>query len=469
MATNSGTSLRRGSLIVGIRTALTRGERLSLVVMVAVIGSLHVIGWVSLAVIVAPHRLDMNGAETFGCGLGVTAYILGMRHAFDADHLAAIDNTTRKLMADGSRPMTVGFWFSLGHSSVVFLLCLLVAVGVRSVANGAGSESSGLHQIGSVIGVLVSGSFLCLIGVLNLVILVGIVRTFRRMRGGDLDEHALDHQLNSRGLMNRLFASLTKSISRPWQIYPVGVLFGLGFDTASEVGLLMLAGGSAAVELPWYAMLTLPVLFAAGMSLIDSIDGCLMNVTYGWAFFHPVRRVYFSIIVTALSAGVALIIGTSELGAVLFAHLSIDHGPIHTMVSPGLNNIGLGIAVFSVMTWLVALAVWRFGRVEERWSSSHGEIPDDLRSARLHRAAHLTEPASGSSTMIAVPRPSIESIRNVAPISAQRSAIDAKPKCSPKTLGPASVRTDWTSNPMPSSVTPSTMASPTRRIDTTAR
>jgi nickel/cobalt transporter (NiCoT) family protein len=184
------------------------------------------------------------------------------------------------------------------------------------------------------------------------------------------DEAGLEQQLNNRGFMNRFLGGLTKSVTKPWQIYPIGVLFGLGFDTATEIGLLVLAGGAAAFSLPWYAILTLPVLFAAGMSLLDSIDGCFMNFAYGWAFSRPVRKVYYNITVTALSVAVALIIGTIELLGILGEKLSITSGPIAWIGGLDLNNVGFAIVGLFVLTWLVALAVWRYGRIEERWSQS---------------------------------------------------------------------------------------------------
>jgi high-affinity nickel-transport protein len=211
------------------------------------------------------------------------------------------------------------------------------------------------------------------------VILVGIVRVFRKMRRGVFDEAALEEHLDNRGLMNRWLGKLTKSVTKSWQIYPIGVLFGLGFDTATEVGLLVIAGGAAAFSLPWYAILTLPVLFAAGMSLLDSIDGCFMNFAYGWAFSKPVRKVYYNITITALSVAVALIIGTVELVSILIDKLSIESGPLAWVGRLDLNNVGFFIVGLFVFTWVVALAVWRYARVEEKWSANlapSGQVED---------------------------------------------------------------------------------------------
>jgi nickel/cobalt transporter (NiCoT) family protein len=357
------------SKVTRLRRSLTPGEWASLGGVAFTVIALHVIGWFTLAAIVAPHHYSVGQGKVFGLGFGLTAYTLGMRHAFDADHIAAIDNTTRKLMADGKRPVSVGFWFSLGHSSVVFLLCLLLSFGVRSLAGQVSNDGSSLHSVTGLVGTSVSGAFLYLIGILNLVILVQIMKVFRAMRRGDYDEKTLEDHLSNRGLMNRWLGGLTKSVRKSWHIYPIGLLFGLGFDTATEVGLLVIAGGAAAFALPWYAILTLPVLFAAGMSLLDSIDGCFMNFAYGWAFSRPVRKVYYNITITALSVAVALIIGTIELVSIMTDQLSITSGPVAWVGSLDLNSVGFFIVGLFVLTWVVALGVWRFARIEDRWAA----------------------------------------------------------------------------------------------------
>ena len=224
--------------------------------------------------------------------------------------------------------MSVGFWFSLGHSTIVFVLVALMALGIRAIAGQVADEGSLLQQITGVVGVAVSGTFLMIIGILNLVVLIGIIKVFRRMRAGEYDEAALEKQLNSRGFLNRILSGVTKAVRKPWHMYPVGVLFGLGFDTATEIGLLVLAGGAAAFSLPWYAILTLPILFAAGMSLLDTLDGVFMNVAYGWAFAKPVRKIYYNITVTALSVAVALVIGGIELISILVDQAGITTGPL---------------------------------------------------------------------------------------------------------------------------------------------
>jgi nickel/cobalt transporter (NiCoT) family protein len=368
MATESVPPIAAPSSWYRFRHALTPREWLRVGGMATTVIGLTVIGWGVLVFLVVPGHYSV-GAKTFGVGIGLTAYTLGMRHAFDADHISAIDNTTRKLMADGQRPLTVGFWFSLGHSSIVFALAFLLSLGVRALVGPVTNGSSALHAITGVVGTSVSGVFLYAIAIINLVILVGIMRVFANMRRGHYDEDALEEQLNNRGLMNRIFGRFTRSITTPWQMYPVGVLFGLGFDTATEVALLVLAGSGAAANLPWYAILCMPVLFAAGMSLFDAIDGSFMNFAYGWAFSKPVRKVYYNITITGLSVAVALVIGTVELLGLFAGEFGWTGGFWHWVSNLDLNTIGFGIVGLFVLTWIVALAVWRFGRIEDRWTA----------------------------------------------------------------------------------------------------
>ncbi|QRP50940.1 HoxN/HupN/NixA family nickel/cobalt transporter [Amycolatopsis sp. FDAARGOS 1241] len=344
--------------------------------MATVILLLNLVGWGVLGLVVVPARHALGGGQIYGIGLGVTAFTLGLRHAFDADHIAAVDNTTRKLMAEGGRPLSVGFWFSLGHSTVVFVLCLLLSLGVRALAGPVANDSSGLHQVTGLIGTSVSGVFLYAIGIVNLVVLFGILKVFREMRHGRFSEAELEEHLARRGVLNRLLSGVTKAVRKPWHIYPVGVLFGLGFDTATEVGLLVLAAGAAAFALPWYAILVLPVLFAAGMTLFDTADGCFMNFAYGWAFAKPVRKVFYNLTVTALSVAVALVIGTIELLSILTDRLGIVSGPLAAIADVDLNNAGFAIVGLFVVTWLVAVLVWRVGRIEEKWSAHLSPDPD---------------------------------------------------------------------------------------------
>ena len=334
----------------------------------AFVALLHVVGWGLLVGVVAPEGYEVGG-RLLGVGLGLTAYTLGMRHAFDADHIAAIDNTTRKLMTDGQRPMSVGFWFSLGHSSVVFVMVMGIAVGIRALARGVEDENSTLQQVAGVWGPSISGVFLVLIGLVNLAALVGILRVFAHMRRGHFDEAELERQLDNRGLLNRILGTVTKAVRKPWHMYPTGFLFGLGFDTVTEIGLLVIAGGAVAANLPWWAVITLPVLFAAGMSLLDTLDGAFMNVAYGWAFSRPVRKVYYNITVTALSVAVAMIIGLATLGGLATERLGIHSGPIAWLAGIDMEHLGYGIVVLFVGAWALSVAIWKYARIEERWSA----------------------------------------------------------------------------------------------------
>jgi high-affinity nickel-transport protein len=366
------------------RGSLTRRDRTSLAGMFGFIILLHVVGFGVLLGFVVPNHFQLGGDRpVFSIGVGVLAYTFGLRHAFDADHIAAVDNTTRKLMADNAgketagvagteirTPLSVGFWFSLGHSTIVFALALLLSVGVKALAGQVASDDSELHSVTGVVGASVSGVFLWVLGILNLVVLFGILKVFRQMRTGRYDEAQLEDHLNKRGFMNRFLGGLTRSVRKAWHIYPIGVLFGLGFDTATEVGLLVLAGGAAAFNLPFYAILVLPILFAAGMCLMDTTDGVFMNAAYGWAFAKPVRKVFYNITITSISVAVALIIGTIELVGVLADQAKINSGPLSAIASIPLDYAGYAIVAFFILAWLTALAVWRFGRIEEKWSAN---------------------------------------------------------------------------------------------------
>ncbi|MBV9465845.1 MAG: HoxN/HupN/NixA family nickel/cobalt transporter [Solirubrobacterales bacterium] len=336
--------------------------------MAAAIAGLHVVGFGLLILLVVPQHFKLGAAGTFAIGTGITAYTLGMRHAFDADHIAAIDNTTRKMMTEGKRPLSVGFFFSLGHSTVVFALAFLLSIGVRALSGPVQDGGSTLHKATNVIGTTVSGSFLYVIAILNLMILVSIVRIFFEMRHGAYDERELEETLNSRGLMNRVLGKRMNRIREPWQMYPLGVLFGLGFDTATEIALLVLAAGAGAAGLPFYAILCLPILFAAGMSLLDTIDGSFMNFAYGWAFSKPVRKLYYNITITGLSVAIALFIGTIELAGLVTDKLSLRGSLADWFQNFDINTAGFIIVGMFVLTWTIALAVWRFGKIEEKWS-----------------------------------------------------------------------------------------------------
>lgn len=366
------------------KNSLSVADKQSLVGMSGVILVLHVAGFGILFGLIAPQHYELGGDHpVFTVGVGILAYTLGLRHAFDADHIAAVDNTTRKLISDNSstdnaanrshvkarKPLSVGFWFSLGHSTIVFALAFLLAIGVKSLVGPVENDDSRLHTVTSLIGPSVSGVFLWVLGVLNFAALLGILRVFCEMKMGKYDEVELQRHLDSRGFMNRFLGGLTKSIRKPWHIYPIGVLFGLGFDTATEVGLLVLAGGAGAVDLPSYAILVLPILFAAGMCLMDTIDGVFMNAAYGWAFAKPVRKVFYNIAITSFSVAVALIIGTVQLVGVLADRIGIEDGPLAMVAGVSLDYVGYGVFGLFLLSWLLAVCCWRLGRFEERWTS----------------------------------------------------------------------------------------------------
>ena len=312
----------------------------SLLAMGAVIVVLHVLGWGILVGLTATHHFSGTSGAVFGLGIGVTVYALGMRHAFDADHIAAIDNTTRKLVQDGQRPWSVGFWFSLGHSSVVFVVCLLLAFGVKVLVDQLG-DGTALRAVFGTFGMIVSATFLIVLAIVNMGSFAGTASLVRRVRGG---EPVDDAQLATKGVVTRLVGGRLRAINKPWHIYPVGVLFGLGFDTATEVGLLALTGGAAALALPWYAILALPLIFAAGMSLLDTIDGVFMNHVYRWAFDQPMRKLYYNLVVTGVSIVFALGIGTVEIAALLSDTLHITSGPLAALGAVDMKWMGFILA-----------------------------------------------------------------------------------------------------------------------------
>ncbi|HET9847071.1 MAG TPA: HoxN/HupN/NixA family nickel/cobalt transporter [Candidatus Dormibacteraeota bacterium] len=320
------------------------------------VGLLHILGWGGLLFLVGPRYPALAGA-------GILAYTLGLRHAFDADHIAAIDNTTRKLLQQGQKPMGVGFFFSLGHSTVVFVMAIALGLAAQFVTQNINSFKS----VGGVIGTSVSGVFLYVIGIINLVALIGIIHVFRNLRRGRYDAAGLDEQLITGGIIFPFLRPLFRFITRSWQMYPMGVMFGLGFDTATEVALLALAGGFAAKGLPIWAILPLPILFAAGMSVMDTADGAFMAKAYNWAFSNPIRKVFYNLTVTGLSVGVALFIGTVELLQVISGQLGWSGGFWNFLNSFDLNKIGFGVVTIFVVVWAVALIYWKVSHVEERW------------------------------------------------------------------------------------------------------
>src|SRR5215813_8668696 len=359
-----------------IRAALTPAEWHRVGVISAAVAALHVVGWGLLTMAVVGQHHQVSAGKAFGVGTGVLAYTLGIRHAFDADHIAAIDNTTRKLVGDGKRPLSVGFFFSLGHSTIVFALAVLLNFGIRALNSAVKDDSSALHTYTGIIGTSVSGTFLYLIAALNAVVLYSIIKVFREMRTGTYSDKELERQLDSRGLINRIFGGYARRIDTPWKMYPVGVLFGLGFDTATEVALLVLAGTAVVGGLPFYAVLSLPILFAAGMCLFDTADGCFMNFAYDWAFARPVRKVYYNLTITGLSVFVAFFIGTVEILSLIGQEYRLGGGFWTFMGDFDINKAGFVVVGVFVVTWAVALAVWHFGKIEQKWAAA-GEGPQD--------------------------------------------------------------------------------------------
>jgi high-affinity nickel-transport protein len=319
---------------------------------------LHVLGFGLLL-----YYLPRNPALT---GLATLAYTFGLRHAFDADHIAAIDNTTRKLLQDGKRPLGTGFFFSLGHSTIVFSLTAGLAVAAAKVNAGIPT----IQAYGSTVGASVSGVFLLLIGALNLLVLLEVVGVFRSMRRGHYDEQDLDRALADQGFLARfLLKRVGSRIDASWKMYPLGVLFGLGFDTATEIALLAVAAGVATHHVPFLAVISLPLIFAAGMSLMDTADGAFMCRAYGWAFSSPVRKVYYNISVTSLSVAVAWMVGAIELLQVLAAKLAL-HGPFWSALEClDLGRLGYVVVGLFVATWLCSVTLWKTRRYEQRWGA----------------------------------------------------------------------------------------------------
>ncbi|GCF10655.1 HoxN/HupN/NixA family nickel/cobalt transporter [Dictyobacter arantiisoli] len=297
-------------------------------------------------------------------GLAVTAYTFGLRHSVDADHISAIDNVTRKLMQEEKRPVAVGFFFSLGHSTVVFGLCIVIAI-AASVAK----DFDTLKNIGGFIGTSISALFLYMIALLNLVILWDIFRTFQKVKRGETyDEQSLNETLDQRGLMARFFRPLLRMTDKSWKMYPVGVLFGLGFDTATEVGIMSITALLATEgHLPIWTILLFPLLFMAGMCLIDTTDGILMLGAYGWAFVKPVRKLYYNLNITLISVLVALIVGTIEVFSIISSALKLS-GPFWEQVgglSDNFSFIGYIIIGIFVVSWLVSTAIYKIKRYDD--------------------------------------------------------------------------------------------------------
>ena len=351
-----------------------RSELPALFGVIGVVAFLHIAGWGLFIHFNSDPQYqsltDSKGVLVYA-GAGALAYSFGLRHAFDADHIAAIDDTTRLMLAKGKKPLAVGLFFSLGHSTIVMALC----VGVAFAAKQATKFQKDFAETGGIIGASVSTLFLYLVGVLNLIILVGIIKVWRQAKSGKFSHEHLTQLLNERGLMKLIFrGAFKKGFDKSWQLYPVGVLFGLGFDTATEVALLALSAtaavGTVGGTLPPLAIIALPLIFAAGMSLMDSLDGIFMTKAYAWAFTSPLRKIYYNLTTTGLSIFVAFVIGTIQLIGVLSEKTNIaKYQPFTAIAEIDLNRVGYFIVASFVAAWLFSVLIWKFGRYEKRYSS----------------------------------------------------------------------------------------------------
>lgn len=293
-------------------------------------------------------------------GFGLLAYTLGLRHAFDADHIAAIDNTVRKLIQQKEDPTGIGFFFSLGHSSVVFIMAVLTAVSI----NFAQDRIPQIKEIGSLIGTTVSGGFLIIIGLLNLYLWFDIYKAFVNARKSKCDDEHLEELLLNRGFISRFCGSLYRFVNKSWQVYPLGFLFGLGFDTASEVALLAISAKATSHSVPVSLIICLPILFAAGMSLLDTADGILMATAYNWAYITPLRKTYYNLSITGISVVAALGIGIVELIQVFAPKLGLNNGFWSWIQDIDIGNMGYIMVILFVLLWGLSLIVWKVLRLE---------------------------------------------------------------------------------------------------------
>ena len=366
----------------------TRQELPSLIGVFSVVAFLHIAGWglfIHFNSNPAYSSLtDSSGALVYA-GAGALAYSFGLRHAFDADHIAAIDDTTRLMLAKGKNPIALGLFFSLGHSTIVLALC----IGVAFAARQAAKFQKDFAETGGLIGASVSTVFLYLVGILNLIILIGIIKVWKQAKTGKFSHQHLTDLLNERSLMRRVFkGAFKKGFDNSRQLYPVGVLFGLGFDTATEVALLALSAtaavGTVGGFLPPLAIIALPLIFAAGMTLMDSLDGIFMTKAYAWAFTSPLRKIYYNITTTGLSIFVAFVIGTIQFVSVLADKTNIDnYQPFTFIASLDLNRVGYFIVASFVGAWLVSVLIWRLGRYEARYSSGIKETEHEHKEFKL--------------------------------------------------------------------------------------
>lgn len=339
-----------------VRPAFSSAEWMRIGVLYGIVAALHGLGWGLYL-----HYMRLFPALV---GLGFAAYMFGLRHAFDADHIAAVDDTVRFMLQKGKRPLGLGFFFSLGHSTVVLGLSLAIAFAATAVKQ----EMPLLRGIGGIVGASVSGVFLWMIGILNLLILFDILKVWRKAKAGTHNHAHLEQLLQQRGLISRLFGGrLSSWMEHSWQMYPLGLLFGLGFDTASEVGLLAMTAGASVGNMPIPAVLSLPILFAAGMTVMDTTDGILMSKAYNWAFLNPLRKIFYNIATTGLSIAVALLIGSIELAQVFIGMLGL-RGPFYDFVARlDFGALGYLIVAMFLAAWGLSVALWKFGRMHERF------------------------------------------------------------------------------------------------------
>ncbi len=347
------------SVVKALSQKFDRGEWMRLGVLYGIIAFLHLLGW-GMLLLEAPRFPAL-------LGLGALAYSFGMRHAFDADHISAIDNITRKLLQQGQKPMGTGFFFSLGHSTVVFVIALALGFAVKTLVESVVDQNGELHRLGGLVGVAASGFFLVLIGIVNLIILLDILATYRRMKQGHYDRQTLEAHLITGGVLVRVFKGLFRLVTASWHMYPIGFLFGLGFDTASEVALLAISAGAAAQGLPFSAIVALPVIFAAGMCVMDTTDGIFMTKAYSWAFSSPVRKLFYNMTMTGLSVFVALFVGGVEVAQLLIELLGLKGGAFDLLAGLNFGDMGFVIVGAFIVAWIVAFALFKTQRVEERW------------------------------------------------------------------------------------------------------
>jgi high-affinity nickel-transport protein len=349
---------------------------------------LHILGWGLFAHFNSDPQYsqitDGSGALIYA-GAGALAYGFGLRHAFDADHIVAIDDTTRIMLAKGKKPLGVGLFFSLGHSTVVLALSIAIAF----AATKASIFKDAFSSTGGTIGTSVSGFFLYLVGILNLVIMVGVVKAWKQAKSGKYSHEHLEQLLNDRSIMRRIFKGrFKKGFDHSYQLYPIGVLFGLGFDTATEVGLLALsataAAGTVGGVLPPLAIIALPIIFAAGMSMMDALDGIFMTKAYSWAFTSPLRKIYYNLTTTGLSVFVALGIGTLQWISVASDNFGLaETEPFKTITSIDLSSIGYFIVISFILAFAVSILIWKIGKYEERFGSKIKE------SKHTHTGLHI--------------------------------------------------------------------------------